>query len=163
MTVLCRLLELAPDRARSVVADPEQLQTAIAAATVYSDVYRYWHGIQFLLARHSPDSPAARWLVTGQAVTSAAGDIPGARILSPQEVSDLDAVLQGIEPDALAPHYDAAALDGANVYPQTWQEWEETFDPLGQVLEHYYFLQSFAHKCAKSGNALLLYFEETTF
>jgi hypothetical protein len=36
---------------------------------------------------------------------------------------------------------------------------EETFDPLGQVLEHYSFLREFTMKCASSGQALLLYFE----
>ena len=53
----------------------------------------------------------------------------------------------------------AAALDAAHVYPVTWQLWEETFDPLGQVLEHYWFLQQFASQCAATGSAALLYFE----
>jgi hypothetical protein len=161
MTVVCRMLELPPDRAAAVTSQPGTLPEAMKAAKVYSDVYRYWHAIQYLLAHLSPDSAAARWLTLGQAVSSASGEVPSARIIPPPVVVELDAALRGIEPEDLIPHYDAAALDGAAIYPRTWQEWEETFDPLGQVLEHYAFLQRFARNCAAAGNALLLYFEES--
>ena len=75
-------------------------------------------------------------------------------------MAELDRLLQGIEPEQLIPHYDAAALDAAAVYPGTWREWEETFDPLGQVLEHYSFLQFRARSCTEARHSLLLVFEE---
>jgi hypothetical protein len=81
-------------------------------------------------------------------------------VLSPQLVAALDATIRDIDPDALIPHYDAAALDDAGIYPRTWVEWEETFDPLGQVLEHYSYLQFSAKQCASAGDSLVLYFAE---
>jgi len=39
-----------------------------------------------------------------------------------------------------------------------WTEWEETFDPLGQVLEHYSYLREFVGKRASAGDGLLFYF-----
>ena len=51
-------------------------------------------------------------------------------------------------------------MDAATVYPGTWDEWEETYDPLGQVLEHYSFLQERAQHCSADGRSLLLVFEE---
>lgn len=66
----------------------------------------------------------------------------------------------GIQPDDLSEHYDAGALDAALVYPATRHAWEEDFDPLGQLREHYSFLQQFTSQCAKANAALLLQFEE---
>jgi hypothetical protein len=79
-------------------------------------------------------------------------------VLPPQAVAELDTTIREIEPDALAPHYDAAAFDSAGIYPRTWVEWEETFDPLGQVLEYYSFLQYSTKQCGSAGDSLVLYF-----
>src|SRR5262245_1069993 len=128
MPTVCRLLELSPDRATSLAAHPEELPHAVESATIYSGVYRYWHAIQYLLAQHSPASPAANWLGLGQAVSTSTEEIPAARVIPPAEVSQLDAVLREIEPDDLIPHYEASDLDEAGVYPRCWEDWEETFD-----------------------------------
>jgi hypothetical protein len=158
MPIMCRLLELAPDQATTLATHPDTLTQSVEAARVYSDVYRYWHAIQYLLAQHRPESPAANWLGLGQAVSTATRKVPAARVISPQGVAELDAALGGIEPDELSEHYEASALDQEGIYPRCWQEWEETFDPLGQVLEHYWYLKQFVSSCRSSGKALLLHF-----
>ena len=160
MQVICRLLELPDTIARELHANHARLPEAITSSKAYSDVYRYWHAIEYQLLQHAPSSPAARWLSLGTAVSAPSGDVPGARLVSPTDVAELDRLIQAIAPEDLAGHYGAAAMDAAGVYPQTWQEWEETFDPLGQVLEHYSFLQFRARACAEAGHALLLVFEE---
>jgi hypothetical protein len=152
------LLQIPPTSATSLVADPNKLEETVESAKIYSGVYRYWHGIEYLLSQHSPGSPAAKWLTLGQAVSKAVDSIPEARVLSPSIVTQLDKTIREIEPDALADHYDAPALDEAGIYPRTWVEWEETFDPLGQVLEHYSYLQSSTKQCASAGDSLVLYF-----
>jgi Domain of unknown function (DUF1877) len=159
MPTICRLIQLTPDQGATLTADPEQLAQTVSAAKRYSDVYRYWDGIRYLLAQHRPTSAAARWLELGTPVSAPTADLPAARLLRPDQVAELTQALQDIQPDDLAAHYDAGALDQAGVYPNCWQEWEETFDPLGQVLEHYWFLQSFAAECGAGGTALLLRFE----
>ena len=160
MAIICRMLELPADSACQLHANTARLAEVIQSTKVYSDVYRYWHAIEYLLTRHSPTSPAARWLNSGTTVSARSSEIPAARLIPANDVSELNRLLQGIEPEQLIPHYDAATLDAAAIYPGTWQEWEETFDPLGQVLEHYSFLQSRARSCAEAGNSLLLVFEE---
>jgi hypothetical protein len=152
-------MQLAPDEASSLLADPASLPRHVSAAASYSDVYRYWHAIEYLLAQHRPGGAAAKWLTLGATVSPASPDVPGARVLSTAHVQELDAELREIQPDDLIAHYDASALDAAHVYPATWQAWEEDFDPLGQVLEHYSFLQQFTSRCAQAGAALLLYFD----
>ena len=160
MPIVCRMLELPAEPASQLQADAARLPDAIKSAKVYGDVHRYWHAIEYLLARHAPTTPAARWLSAGTAVSAASGAVPAARLIPASEVAQLDQLVQGIAPEELIPHYDAAALDAAAIYPGTWREWEETFDPLGQVLEHYSFLQFRTRSCVEAGNALLLVFQE---
>ena len=159
MTTICRLIQFAPPQAEVLLAQPGSLSDVVARAKTYSDVYRYWHGIQFLLGRHRPDTPAGHWLDLGQRVHRGDASLPDDRLIMPPDVAALHVVLQDVPPDDLAAHYDAIAMDGANVYPGTWQAWEEDFDPLGQLLEHYSFLQQFVSQCAGAQAALLLHFD----
>jgi hypothetical protein len=159
MQIICRLIELSEDDAASLVANPSSLAERIKSSKSHSDVYRYWHAIEYLLAQQSPGSVAANWLTIGTQVSESAEGVPAARVLMSEQVQALDAAIADIQPDDLITHYDAVALDAAGIYPGTWQEWEEDFDPLGQVLEHYFFLQQFASRCAQEGAALLLQFD----
>src|SRR5262245_65922188 len=135
MPTTCRLIQLKPEQAERLSADPGSLTATVQSASSYSGVYRYWHGIAYLLAQHRPGGAASRWLTIGAPMSAASAEVPGARLLSVPQVKEVDAELRQIQPDDLIPHYDAAALDAAEVYPVTWCEWEETFDPLGQMLE----------------------------
>jgi uncharacterized protein DUF1877 len=159
MPTICRLIGLSPDNATNLLASPDSLSNRVRSASTHSDVYRYWHAIEYLLAQNRPGSAAARWLTLGAAVSPATAGIPAARVLSAGEVQELNADIRDIQPDDLIAHYDAAALDAAQIYPATWQAWEEDFDPLGQVLEHYFFLQQFTAQRAEAGDAALLYFD----
>jgi len=152
------MFQLSAAEAESLAAQPGNLIQAVESAKIYTDTYRYWHAMEYLLVRHRPDSPQMPWLSLGQAVSPGTGDIPAARVLSPSEVKQLDALFREIEPDELIPHYAADALDQAAIYPRTWREWEETFDPLGQVLEYYSYVREFIGKRASAGDGILLYF-----
>ena len=156
---ICRLIQLTPQEGDALVAQPDRLKDVVAAARVHSDVYRYWHGIQFLLNRHRPDTPAAQWLELGRAIRNGDASLPDDRVIMPADVAALNASIRDVAPDDLAPHYDAGAMDVAKVYPETWRAWEEDFDPLGQMLEHYFFLQQFVARCAEAQAALLLHFD----
>lgn len=158
MPCVCRLIKLSPESANLLVENRETLVQSVESAQIYTGVYRYWHAIQYLLSQHQPTA-AVNWLNAGQAVSASSDEIPSARVIFADEVKQINAAIQDIEPDDLIPDYEAEALDTAGVYPQCWQRWEETFDPLGQVLEHYWFLKQFFSDRASAGDALLLYFE----
>jgi uncharacterized protein DUF1877 len=134
MPIVCRLIQIDPAQAAALEADHRLLADVVAKATRYGGVYRYWHGIQFLLERHQTDVTAARWLELGVQVSESADSIPGARVLPPGVVAKLVDAVREVEPDALFDAYDAAALDAAGIYPRTWVAWEEDFDSLGQTL-----------------------------
>ena len=159
MPVICRLLKLSREQAVALIESSENLQAAIESCDTYSDVYRYWHAIQFLLSRHRPQATGVRWLESGKTVSATLGEIPASRVLLPEEVKTIASETDDIAPEDLGSHYEASALDDAQVYPACWQEWEETFDPLGQILEHYHFLRQFVASRASAGDAILLHFE----
>lgn len=176
MTIICRTLRIGASESEALASGTLALDAAIASSRNYSDVYRYWHGIEYLLRLHLPDVTAAEWRRLGAPLvsevdatphaskggTSAAAQhrIPHTQHLRPSDVDALAQALRDVEPEDLAPHYDAAALDAANVYPLCWQAWEETFDPLGQLLEHYHFLRQTSASAAAAGDALLLVYED---
>lgn len=159
MQIICRLIGLSAAAADGILADPAGLPQRAAAASSSSDVYRYWHAIEFLLHREVPTDSAAEWLSLGRPVPGPDPTLPAHRVLAAAEVVALDAVVREVPPEALAAHYDAPTMDAASIYPGTWQAWEEDFDPLGQVLEHYSFLQEFVSRCAARGSAMLLQFD----
>ena len=159
MPIVCRLIQVPPAEHERLGSNPESLPAFLQAAKRYTGVYRYWHGIQYLLAQHRPASVAANWLSLGTPISGVGPAMPDSRVLSPDTVGELAGALHDIEPEALVDHYDAAALDAAAIYPGTWVAWEEDFDPLGQTLEHYSYLQRFAAECAAATSGLLLHFE----
>ena len=158
MPIVCNLLQVPSDGTDLLTASPAKLREAMDTATTRSDVYRYWDGIRYLLGKHRAGSVAGQWTSCGKQVSAPAEGVPGTRVLASAEVASLASELANIEPDELAPHYDAAELDGAGVYPSCWQEWEESFDPLGQLLEHYFFLKQFVEQARKDGSGILLEF-----
>ncbi len=85
MPTICRLLRLPPERAASLIAQPGDLSQSVESAKIYTDVYRYWHAIQYLLAQHRPTSPAATWLSLGQGLSTGTRDVPAARVLRPRK------------------------------------------------------------------------------
>lgn len=106
MQTICRLIQLSVDEATSLVKDPGTLANHVRSATTYSDVYRYWHGIEYLLAQHLPGSAAAKYLQMGASVAPASANIPSARVLSAAQVQEIDADLRQIQPEDLISHYD---------------------------------------------------------
>ena len=70
MPTICRLLQLPPDDAAALPSQPGTLTQSVDSAKIYSDVYRYWHAIQYLLVHHRPGSPQINWLDLGQAVSA---------------------------------------------------------------------------------------------
>ncbi|MHB1330227.1 MAG: DUF1877 family protein [Gemmatimonadales bacterium] len=160
MTIICRTLRIGATQSAALSAGALSLPDAIASSRNHSDMYRYWDGISFLLNRHAPGHVAGSWRTLGDEVAPAADGLPAARLLSPDALRSLAGALVSIEPETLAPHYAAAALDAAGIYPDCWQRWEETFDPLGQLLEHYHFLKQVCTGGSAAGDALLLVFED---
>ena len=128
------------------------------SARTYSDVYRYWHAIEYLLAQHRAATPAVQWLSLGQAVSMAAEEVPAARVILPAEVAQLDAALRDIEPEALSPHYERRCPGSSGHLPPPLEGMGGNLRSVGAGSGALLFLQNSVKRCASAGDALVLYF-----
>jgi hypothetical protein len=158
VSISCKVVKVSLDQIPAQTLSPVEEERLLESAGDSTDTYRYWHAINYLLACHSPDSPAASWVSPLPADLRDSEMIPPSRLLLAPEVVGLADSLQKIEPDDLIERYDARAMDEAGIYPKCWQEWEESFDPLGQVLEYYSYFREFISRCATTGDALLFHY-----
>lgn len=159
MPIICRVVAvLKKDLAVVSSGDTAKLGAFLKDPDTYTELYRYWHAIHFLLSQQD-SSPSARAILEGgTAVIPAKGDIPSSRLISVAEVASLNETIAQIEPDQLVQHFDPAAMDAAKVYPNAWVALTQEHDLLGDVLEHYDYLRQAAAARVESGEALLLQF-----
>ena len=135
------------------------------------DVDKAWHGIHWLLTgspddrppaprkrglfRRSapePDPAGAEWLAVlgGEPVGDDNGSV---RLLTPEQVAAVAAVLAPLDRDALGGRVDLLAMEAAELYPDIWGEedvYEEYLGPNYEVLRDFYL------RAAAEGSAVLL-------
>jgi hypothetical protein len=155
VSISCKVVKVTLDQIPTRSLSPLEQARLLESAGDYTDTYRYWHAIHFLLSETSPYSSISNWISAEMAELSGAIEIPASRFLYPAEVAGLADALKKLEPEDLVERYNARAMDEAGIYPMCWQEWEESFDPLGQVLEYYSYFREFVLRCASTGDALL--------
>lgn len=158
MPIICRLLGLGADAAADLAHNPGTLPQKVAACNSYMEVYWFWHGIDYLLGQ--AEAPAAvHCLRTGGIALPPLNDLPTTRLHTPKQLQQIAHDLLEVAPEALLSGYDPATMDAAHVYPERWAELDEEHDILGDMLEHYSYMQDFADKRATEGRALLVLYE----
>lgn len=158
MPIVCRLLGLEAGAADHLASNPATLDQKVAECTSHTEVYWFWHGIDYLLGQAEAPA-AARCLRAGGIAMSTAGDLPASRLHTPRQLQQIASALLEVAPEALLSGYDPATMDAANVYPRKWAELDEEHDILGDMLEHYSYMQQFADRQAQEGRALLVRYE----
>ena len=158
MPIICRLLGLEASTAADLSRDPSGLPNAVSQSRDHMEVYWFWHGIDYLLGQ--AEAPAAvHCLRAGGTVLPAAEGLPAPRLHSPRQLEQIARDLLEVAPEALLSGYDPATMDAARVYPERWAELDEEHDILGDLLEHYAYMQEFADRRAAEGQALLVLYE----
>ena len=158
MPIICRLLGLEADAAADLVRDPSSLPAKVVACNSHIEVYWFWHGIDYLLGQ-AEATPAVHCLRAGGTALPAAGNLPPSRLHAPKQLQQIANDLLEVAPEALLSGYDPATMDAARIYPEQWAELDEEHDILGDMLEHYSYMQEFADKQAQQGRALLVLYE----
>lgn len=139
-------LERDPDAAALVLVDSEPDELF--------DVGRAWQAVHTLLT----GSP---WSWEGPAGDAVLGGVPlgdpstyePVRLLPPERVAAVAALLRDLEPEELGRRYDAGAFRQAEVYPDVWLDPEALG---GFVLPAYRRLREFHADAAAAGDALLM-------
>ena len=158
MPIICRLLGVEASAAADLARDPATLPTVMAGSRDHMEVYWFWHGIDYLLGE--TEAPVAvHCLRAGGTALPAAQGLPAARLHTPKQLAQIARDLLEVAPEALLSGYDPATMDAAHVYPERWAELDEEHDILGDLLEHYAYMQEFADRRAAEGQALLVVYE----
>ena len=158
MPIICRLLGLDADAAADLARHPGSLPQKVAACDSTMEVYWFWHGIDYLLGE--AEAPASvHFLRAGGTPLPALNDLPTTRLHTPKQLQQIARDLLEVAPEALLSGYDPATMDAAHVYPEQWEALDDEHDILGDMLEHYAYMQEFADHRAGEGRALLVLFE----
>jgi hypothetical protein len=114
-----------------------------------------WHAIHFTLNGHAweGEEPLFLTVIGGQAMGEDMGYGP-ARYLTPEQVKAVAAALLVVTPELFAEKFYPAALTAAEVYPDIWDEDEESLE----YVQYYYGeLRMFYQVAAERGDALISY------
>ncbi|HEX9833420.1 MAG TPA: DUF1877 family protein [Mycobacterium sp.] len=158
MPIICRLLGLRADAAAALKTDPTTLPSHVADCDRHTELYWYWHGIDYLLSQ--AEAPAAvHCLRVGGIELSRPADLPPTRLHLPVPLQQAAAALNEVAPEALFAGYDPATMDAAHIYPERWSALAGQHDIISDLLEHYAHLQEFAVNRAAEDRAMLVLYE----
>jgi hypothetical protein len=158
MPIICRLLGLNPTEAATLERDHSALSTIVSQSGNHTEVYWFWHGIDHLLSEVEAPAPA-HCLRRGGIELGAAPELPSARLHLAPTLPKINTALGEVAPEALFAGYDPATMDAAHVYPERWAELDEEHDIIGDLLEHYSYMQDFIANRIAPGGALLVVYE----
>ena len=120
------------------------------------DADKSWNAIHYLLtgSAHEGTFPAGFILAGGTPVGEEDVGYGPARVFTPAEVRDIDAVLSQINREIAQRRFDGAAMDAADVYPQIWSRTDE--DVFEYAWENLRALQEFVRRTVELNQALML-------
>jgi len=164
MSLNCRLVALDSSSADALLSDHGSLPKVVESARRYQGLDFYWAPIHFLLTQASQEPAAGALITGGKAIGKSPGAtetgiaIPASRMWTADFVKVLQGILGPMEPEALIPHFDPAAMDAAEVYPMNWVEVCEENDLIGNALEYFSYLREFVATQARTKSAALIYY-----
>lgn len=118
------------------------------------DVDKAWHAIHFLLNGDAweGDGPLYDAVMGGEELDDTDNGYGPARILTPDEVKEVNKALERIPPAELERRFNASAMKKSEIYPEIWDD----DDGLEYVIVHYEQLREFYKNAAEAGNGMVL-------
>jgi len=153
--VLGLILRLLPIRIEEV--DPSAPPPAPPGDDVL-DLEKSWHGLHFLFTGTAWDGdlPAA-FLIRGGRELEIDDEHDDPRLLNPEQVRDIDALLRSVTRDDLARRYDARRMTDLDIYPQVWiRDQHARHTPIDELLTAFDELQSFIAVTHERGQAIVV-------
>ena len=147
---------LSATRAEEVTADPDVLEGLVEEDTPreeFLDLDKAWHGLHWLLTGTTDDSstPAGMAILGGTEIGEDWG-YGAPRLLRPDEVRRVAAVLRDVTEGDLRARFDPAAMKAADLYPSIWDE-EDVFAEY--LAPQFALMQEFYARAASRGDAVL--------
>ncbi|MBF0378466.1 MAG: YfbM family protein [Desulfamplus sp.] len=124
------------------------------------DLDKAWHGLHYLFTQSEWEAdPPLNFITSGGKVV---GNIdigygPG-RVLTFEDVSQIDKTLEQIDHDYLRKRFNPDDMMKKKIYPEIWNRDLKEDDSLGYCLEYFDILKSFIHNAVENKLGLLLSF-----
>jgi hypothetical protein len=159
MSMIGNFLQITPAQLQALVENPTSVQALLypddgdRAESI--DIDKAWHGIHFMLTGEAwgGSAPLANIVLGGTEIGGDVGYGP-AHYLTPEELRAAAEAVRELPPDEFARRFDAEKLSANQIYPEIWDEGDETLD----YLRHYYeTLRAYYLDAAAKGNAMLKY------
>jgi len=121
------------------------------------DVDKAWHGLHAVLTGSADecDHPLSSVVFGGEEFGADLGYGPS-RYLTADEVRQLAAALDELEPADFRAQVDLAALDDLDTYPDAWDADDETDDNVRWLLDAFETVRSGFHRAADHGQAMVI-------
>lgn len=124
-----------------------------------ADLDKAWHGIHYLLTGSAWEGEAPlNFLLHGGTPLGAEDEDeesePVPRLFRPDEVQEIDRALDDIDVDLLRERYDPARMQELDIYPNIWDQGEETID---YCLQYFGELQDFVADTTRQQRAMLIF------
>lgn len=121
------------------------------------DVDKAWHGIHYLLTGQAEGGkePLSLAVLGGQELGEDVGYGP-ARVLTPEQVSQISAALGPLSDAALASRFDPQAMEKLDIYPQAIWVCDEK-QALEYVLTNYHAMREFYAEAARRHDGAVLW------
>lgn len=134
-------------------AVPDYLYRTRAKA---ADIDKAWHAIHFMLTGQSygGDGPLAQAVLGGVPIGDEDVGYGPARGLSAADVKEVSSALELLSKSDLRAKFHAEALSEAEIYPEIWDEGDESLDC---VLDNFFELQRFYQDTAAKDMAVILF------
>ncbi len=156
MSMIGNYLRVSEDRLSRLLAHPETVMEVIyredGPHDDTLDIDKSWHVIHFLLNGKTWEGqwPWFGAVLGGTEISDEDVGYGPARYLTPSQVQEVSAALQGIDSEALLARRDADAIRAAELYPEGWQGSESDRAYISSYYEllRTFFKMSAASKCA---------------
>ena len=120
------------------------------------DVDKAWHAIHFVLTggSYEAEGPIGQAILGGVQIGDEDVGYGPARGLSSAEVKNVALALGEVSEEVFRAKFDPAALNGAEIYPQIWDEGQEALD---YVTENFLEVKRFYQNAAEKNKAAVLF------
>lgn len=159
MSMICELFVISSGTAQQLSANPAEIHNLLESLDESENAVsleKSWHALHFVLTgtANEGDEPLNFILLGGTPVGDEDVGYGPARLLSPQFVSQLNAVLTPITADVFDDRFDLAAIDAADIYPQIWDEPREEL--LDEFASYFSEMKEIVARAAQSNAAMLV-------
>ena len=149
-----------PANADRLASDPDffaEFTRYDDSAVVSVSLEKAWHGLHYLLTGGAWEvgGPRAFLIAGGSEIPESDAGYGPARLFSPEETAEINAVISPISDDDLWRRFDPKEMASQDIYPMIWDEPED--DLKQEYLFYFVDLKKLIANAAAAGHGLLVF------